>query len=123
MVQEPNWDSIETRALAKTACFDCHSNETVWPAYASVAPVSWLVLHDVEEGRAKLNFSEWNRTYEEADEAAEVVENGEMPPAQYTLMHPEAKLSGSDREALIRGLQATLGGGSGESGEHEGDDD
>ena len=117
VVQEPNWDSPETRSLAKTACFDCHSNETVWPAYASVAPASWLVAHDVEEGRSKLNFSEWNRPYEEADEAAEKVERGEMPPAQYKLMHAEARLSNADREALIAGLQATLGVGQGERSE------
>ncbi len=55
---EPIWDSPGTRTLAKQACFDCHSNETVWPAYSRVAPVSWLIQHDVAEGRAVLNFSE-----------------------------------------------------------------
>jgi len=60
-VSEPAWDSPATRALAKQACFDCHSNETEWPAYARIAPASWLVQHDVEEGRAVLNFSEWQR--------------------------------------------------------------
>src|SRR6478736_5462202 len=63
---EPAWDSPATRALAKQACFDCHSNETEWPAYSSVAPVSWLVQHDVDEGRAVLNFSEWTRPQKEA---------------------------------------------------------
>jgi mono/diheme cytochrome c family protein len=63
---EPAWDAPETRVLARQACFDCHSNETAWPAYASIAPVSWLVQHDVDEGRAALNFSEWTRPQEEA---------------------------------------------------------
>ena len=59
IIAEPAWDSPVTRALAKQACFDCHSNETVWPAYSRVAPVSWLIQHDVSEGRAVLNFSKW----------------------------------------------------------------
>ena len=53
---EPAWDSPATRALAKQACYDCHSNETEWPAYANIAPISWFVQHDVNEGRAVLNF-------------------------------------------------------------------
>jgi hypothetical protein len=65
---EPTWDASETRALVKQACFDCHSNETEWPAYASIAPVSWLVQRDVNEGRAVLNFSEWPRPQQELSE-------------------------------------------------------
>src|SRR5262245_48076822 len=61
VVAEPNWPTAEDRALAQRACFDCHSNETVWPWYAHVAPVSWLVTRDVVEGRQKLNFSEWGQ--------------------------------------------------------------
>lgn len=102
---EPHWDSAKTRALAKRACFDCHSNETVWPWYSNVAPMSWLVQHDVDEGRAMLNFSEWSRPQEEAHESAEAVEEGEMPPSVYTPLHPEAKLNAADRDALIRGLR------------------
>lgn len=120
VVQEPAWDSQGTQSMARRACFDCHSNETTWPWYTNVAPASWLVARDVEEGREKLNFSEWNRAFEEADEAGEVVRNGEMPPAQYTLVHRDARLSDTDRELLAAGLERTLGGG---SGEREGDDD
>ncbi len=108
---EPQWDSPATRALAQQACFDCHSNETVWPGYARIAPVSWLVEHDVREGRSKLNFSEWQRPQEEADEAAEVVREGEMPPWSYTFMHADAKLGEANRAALARGLAATIGQG------------
>jgi len=57
---EPNWDSPQTRALAKRACFDCHSNETAWPIYGRIAPISWLVTFDALAGRSALNFSEWN---------------------------------------------------------------
>jgi hypothetical protein len=106
---EPPWDSA-TRALAKQACFDCHSNETKWPAYASIAPVSWLVQHDVDEGRAVLNFSEWQRPQEEATKASEELLEGEMPPAAYVLVHAQARLSIADRDRLAQGLAKTLGG-------------
>jgi hypothetical protein len=105
---EPTWDAPATRALAKQACFDCHSNETQWPAYASIAPVSWLVQHDVDEGRAVLNFSEWTRP-QEAKEAAKEVREGEMPPAAYRLIHAHARLSAADLDRLAQGLTQTLG--------------
>lgn len=111
VTSEPNWDSPETRALAKTACFDCHSNETDWsPWYASVAPSSWLVQHDVEEGRQHLNFSEWNDGGKprELDELWEVLAEGEMPPAVYILQHPEADLTPAQVEQLVSGLKATV---------------
>ena len=106
---EPKWDSPQTRALARQACFDCHSNETEWPWYSNVAPVSWIVQHDVDEGRALLNFSEWQRPYEEAGEAPEEVLEGAMPPAMYTMMHAHARLSATDRDRLAQGLARTLG--------------
>jgi len=106
---EPPWDSPETRSLAKQACFDCHSNETEWPAYSRVAPVSWLIQRDVAEGRAVLNFSEWQRPQAEATEAAEEVLEREMPPRIYQLMHAHARLSDADRDRLARGLAGTLG--------------
>lgn len=106
---EPAWDAPETRVLARQACFDCHSNETAWPAYASIAPVSWLVQHDVDEGRAVVNFSEWTRPQEEAKEAAEEVVEGDMPPRIYRVMHSHARLSAADSERLALGLEKTLG--------------
>ena len=106
---EPAWDSPQTRELARQACFDCHSNETEWPAYSAVAPVSWLVQRDVVHGRAALNFSEWQKPQEEAGEAAEEVLEGEMPLRIYQLMHAHARLSAADRERLARGLERTLG--------------
>ena len=89
---EPVWDSPQTRTLAKDACFACHSNETTWPWYAKIAPVSWLTAHDVSEGRETLNFSEWGQHRANTNEIAEVINEGEMPPWYYTVMHPEAKL-------------------------------
>ena len=109
VVQEPAWDSPSTRALARQACFDCHSNETRWPAYARVAPVSWLIQRDVREGRGAMNVSEWHRPQKDAREAAEAVRKGEMPPRVYTLMHADARLNAADRDTLARGLANTLG--------------
>lgn len=109
VVKEPSWDQPATRQLAVRACFDCHSNETRWPWYSHVAPVSWLVQRDVEEGRRVLNFSEWHRTYDEAGESAEVILAGEMPLRNYLFMHPSARLSPEERRALAQGLTATLG--------------
>lgn len=106
---EPRWDSAETRALAVRACFDCHSNETVWPWYSQVAPASWLSQRDVDEGRQKLNFSEWDRPQKEAHESAKSVRKGEMPPWFYRAIHPDARLTAAETQALIRGFEATLG--------------
>jgi hypothetical protein len=106
---EPTWDSPGSRTLAKQACFDCQSNETERPAYSRVAPVSWLIQRDVTEGRAVLNFSEWQRPQEEAKEAAEGVLEGDMPLRIYRLMHAHARLSAADRERLAHGLERTLG--------------
>jgi cytochrome c551/c552 len=109
VVSEPNWDSPATRELAKIACFDCHSNETVWPWYSNVAPVSWLIYNDVVEGRSRMNFSDWNRDRQPSiGEIIGELEEGGMPPAQYLLMHPNAKLSTADKQALIDGLRRSI---------------
>lgn len=124
VVAEPAWDSAETRALAQRACYDCHSNEVVWPWYSNVAPASWLVQRDVDEGRAKLNFSEWGRGEQEIEEVYEVISEGEMPPTQYLLLHPAARLSDAEKQALIQGLTNTTGmqfEGGGEDGERDDD--
>lgn len=120
VVQEPQWNSPQTRELVKGTCFDCHSNETVWPWYSNIAPISWLVYRHTEEGRSNLNFSEWNRP-QEGDEIVEVVQEGEMPLAQYRLMHRSAQLDAAKMSALVQGLQATFGGGEGGEGGEESD--
>jgi mono/diheme cytochrome c family protein len=111
--REPAWPSARVRDLARRACFDCHSNETVWPWYSLVAPASWLVQSDVESGRRHLNFSEWDVPQKNADEAAEVVEKGEMPPWQYLPAHPEARLTDAEKAELAAGLAALGGDGKG----------
>lgn len=109
VVAEPAWDSPRTEQLFARACADCHSNETAWPWYSRIAPASWLITHDVEEGRAKLNVSEWGRAESEADEAAETVQEGEMPLWFYAPLHPAAWLTDRERQELIDGLVATFG--------------
>jgi hypothetical protein len=106
---EPRWDSPQTRTLAVSACFDCHSNETAWPWYTNVAPFSWFTQHDVDDGRSKLNFSTWDRPQDvEAAEVAHIVGEGEMPPAYYGWLHSAARLSAEEQAALIDGLERTL---------------
>lgn len=107
---EPRWDKPATRALAKRACYDCHSNETVWPWYSHVAPVSWLVMSDVVNGRHEMNFSEWDKPQDEADHAAKMVNRGKMPLKKYLLMHPLARLTQAERDSLASGLTMTISG-------------
>ncbi len=105
---EPHWDSPTTRSLAARACFACHGNQTVWPWYSNVAPVSWLVQRDVDNGRARLDFQQWNQPQRAARRAAEAVQRGSMPPSYYVWLHPDAKLSSAERQQLAQGLQATV---------------
>ena len=106
---EPDWDSANTRELFFRACRDCHSNETVWPWYSYVAPVSWLVSSDVNEGREHLNVSDWGRTDQHGDEAAEMVREGDMPLWFYLPLHARARLSPAERKRFIAGLERTFG--------------
>jgi hypothetical protein len=85
-------------SIMKRACYDCHSNNTVWPWYSRVAPISWLVADDVNEGRAKLNFSEWGLLGPEVSQkrlqaVCEEVKDGEMPLMQYLIIHSDARLT------------------------------
>lgn len=108
--QEPSWDTPRTRELFFRACKNCHSNETDWPWYSWIAPASWLVQHDVEEGREHLDVSDWGRAEEQhGDHAAKMVREDEMPPWFYRPAHPEGWLSESERRELIAGLVATFG--------------
>jgi mono/diheme cytochrome c family protein len=96
----------EVYRIFRRSCFDCHSNQTHWPWYSRVAPASWLVTADVAEGRARLNFSDWESMRDgsrrrRARRIVERVENGEMPMWQYLLLHPGARLT-DDEIATLR---------------------
>lgn len=100
------------KTLLHAACYDCHSNETKWPWYAWVAPASWLLVYDIQEGREHLNFSEWDLLTDVKDlahkyeEIAEEVEEGEMPLAIYPPLHPEARLTPSQRQTIVAWAEA-----------------
>jgi len=102
-----NWDSPETEKLARAACYDCHSNETKYPWYSSIAPMAWLVNKDINEGRRKMNFS--TDTHLFTDDMQEQIEKGEMPKSIYLPLHPEANLTAEQKKQLIDGLIATFG--------------
>ncbi len=97
--------SPEVSAILERACSDCHSSKTTWPWYSQIAPVSWYIVSDVNDGRKELSLSEWG-TYEpkrkarKLQELCEQVEKGEMPMSSYVLIHPAAKLSDSDKQLL-----------------------
>ncbi|MGE3958346.1 MAG: heme-binding domain-containing protein [Vicinamibacterales bacterium] len=105
-------DAAAAVAVMERACSDCHSNATTWPWYSRIAPVSWLVAHDVNEGRAELNLSEFGtyapkKQQHKLEEACDAVKEGEMPMWIYTLQHPDAKLQPGDVEAICAAAQPT----------------
>lgn len=109
VVKEPDWDSPRTRELAVRACYDCHSNETRWPWYSHVAPMSWFVQKHVDQARSHLNFSEWHLEQRDADEAEDEVRKGDMPMQGYVFVHDKARLTPEEIQALASGLKATVG--------------
>ncbi|TAL69944.1 MAG: cytochrome C [Bacteroidetes bacterium] len=104
---EPKWDAQKTKEYAVRACYDCHSNKTKWPFYSYIAPLSWIVISHVQEGREELNFSELDT--EDAKEAADVVEHGIMPIQSYVIFHPDAKLTDNERKEFVKGLVNSFG--------------
>jgi hypothetical protein len=108
VVDELAWNTAETRALAERACFDCHSNETEWPWYSRIAPMSWLVTRDVIQGRDHMNFSDWGEAGQDIEDIIEQIEEGNMPPSFYLPMHPEAQLNAGEKTQLIEGFRTTL---------------
>ena len=108
VVSEPNWSNSQARALVKEHCFQCHSNETEWPWYSNIAPASWLIQLDVIEGRGKFNFSDWNNNPGELDEIAEAINEGEMPPVQYWIFHPNSRLNSQQKQDLINAIESSV---------------
>jgi hypothetical protein len=100
----------QVHAIIKRSCYDCHSNQTRWPWYSHVAPVSWLVIGDVNDGRAHMNFSEWD-SYDTPKQAKlrkeipEEIEKGDMPPFRYLIIHTKAKLTQADIQIIKKWAQ------------------
>jgi len=100
-IKAPN----DVMQILRTSCYDCHSNEVVWPWYSNVAPMSWLVAYDVDEAREHMNFSEWasysaDDKAEDIEEIWEEVEEGNMPLWYYLPLHPEARLLDADKQTI-----------------------
>jgi hypothetical protein len=122
----------EVVTIFKHSCYDCHSNETDWRWYSYVAPVSWLTSNDVEDARGHLNFSEWGNlaAHKQAKKTEEIwdeISKDGMPLKIYTLVHPDTKLSGMQKETVKTWAMAGEGMETGsheegekEEGEHEG---
>lgn len=96
----------EIRTALSQKCGDCHSTSTRWPLYSRVAPSSWLVEHDVHEGREHMNLSAWERYSIDAridllGKMGTQLRQGKMPLKQYLLLHPEARLSDSERKRMV----------------------
>ena len=107
----------EVASILKRACYDCHSNETKWPAYSYVAPVSWLVQKHVADGRKQLNFSEWLQPGEKEyndwsgfEKICIELNTGRMPMEGYVKLHPAAELSGSDKSEICGWVDRTMPG-------------
>jgi hypothetical protein len=108
--------NAEVANTLKTACYDCHSNQPVYPWYTNIAPVSWWIKHHIDEGSHHLNFSEWGtytakRRDHKLEECIEMVEEGEMPMSSYTIMHGNAKLTDAQKLQLVeffKGIRNTV---------------
>ncbi len=98
--------SEEVASILKTACYDCHSNQTKYPWYTYTQPLGWWIADHIDEGRDELNFSEFGnysprRADHKLEEGIEYVETEEMPLPSYTYAHGDARLSWEERELLI----------------------
>lgn len=113
----------EVKTVFKKACYDCHSNETVWPWYSRIAPASWMIAHHVKEGRGYTNFSTWEALDADtkryaANEIRKEVEKGRMPLKPYTVLHREAKLTDAEKQLIYAWVE-----GHGAAVAPEGNDD
>jgi hypothetical protein len=99
------------RTILESSCKNCHSNETNWPWYSYIAPISWVVGRDVRQGRSHMNFSEWagyspQKREEKLEEICEQIMNGDMPDGKYTLVHRNARLTEPQRAAVCEWTEA-----------------
>ena len=98
---------VNVSEILERSCYDCHSNNTRWPWYSYIAPVSWLIAQDVNNGRDKMNFSEWGNynltdRISTFDDIVKMLQKDEMPLPKYLLLHRDAKLTDDDKNLLIK---------------------
>jgi len=128
VIKDAPWPDAESAAIAHRSCYSCHSNEGSIPLYDNVAPASWLVHHDINRARSRLNFSDWDKYSGKASKAIDDVLSKRMPLHRYVRIHPSAKLSQAEVTKLVAALttmdqearSGTGGGGSGNSGSGSG---
>ncbi|MCB0747630.1 MAG: heme-binding domain-containing protein [Ignavibacteriae bacterium] len=101
----------ELASMIKNSCYDCHSNQTKYPWYSNVAPVSWLLKNHIDDGRKHLNFSTWSeydlkKKDRKLDECVEMIQSGDMPMKPYVFMHSEATLNDIQRNQLVKWLKS-----------------
>jgi len=100
-IQAPN----EIKSILRNSCYDCHSNQTEWPLYSRIAPVSWFIINDVDSGREHLNFSDWGK-YADAlkekklKEIWEQINEDRMPPKAYTFLHPGSEIELNEKNTV-----------------------
>jgi hypothetical protein len=105
--------SVAVKPVLQRGCYNCHSNETIWPWYSNVAPASWLVGMDVREGRNHLNFSEWGALdsgtrVHKLRSIAEEVHNDGMPPWYYSVVHRGSRLNKTEQNQILAWVTATI---------------
>lgn len=103
----------DVQSILKTSCYDCHSNNTVYPWYAQVQPVAWWLNDHIQEGKKELNFSEFatyrlRRQYKKLEEINDQVKKGEMPLDSYLWIHKNASLSDGQKLTLANWVTATM---------------
>ena len=106
-----NPPSPQIATMLRAACYDCHSYETRWPWYSRVAPMSWLIANDVNDGRREMKFSEWPnndpmRAAKRLEDMSEEIGEGDMPPKKYTMIHADARLTDNQRKELTEWLDS-----------------
>ena len=109
------WTNPKAEAIARKSCYDCHSNETRWWWATRIAPFSWVVQHDVDRGRARLNFSDFSGEPPLAYFRRSITD-GRMPQMQYTLIHPNAKLTDAEKRILVNAYRSGLAASGGQPG-------
>lgn len=103
----------EVQTILKNACYDCHSNNTQYPWYVNIQPAGWWMADHVKHGRKELNFNEYGsyslkRQRNKLKRIKEQLEENKMPLSSYTWMHREAKLTGNQKERVIKWIDSTL---------------
>ena len=103
----------DVKNILQSSCYDCHSNNSIYPIYASIQPIAWWLQHHIDEGKEELNFSEFagyspRRRFHKLEEIKEQIVENEMPLYSYTIVHTQAKLSEQQKSILINWVNSTM---------------